>query len=156
MSFNISGVPGATEKLWYALEASPQALRGNVLGFAISTIFLEVMTFQNKRSFFCGHPVCPISFNFYGEHLCILINDMDNKHFEGLKGQRNLASGLVTKILWAPPTTTHHHPPHPIAFRGSDWACIGHIDALSTRVPRWLIRPLLVTAGVNPEPNRKS
>ena len=57
MSFNISGVPGATEKLWYALEASPQALRGNVLGFAIPTIFLGVTAFQSKRSFFCGHPV---------------------------------------------------------------------------------------------------
>ena len=51
------GVPGATEKLWYALEASPQALRGNVLGFAIPTIFLGVTAFQSKRSFFCGHPV---------------------------------------------------------------------------------------------------
>ena len=81
---------------------------------------------------------------------------MDNKHFEGLKEKRNLASGLITKILWAPPTTTHHHPPHPIAFRGSKSDCIVHIDALSTRVPRWLIRPLLIMAGVDPEPNRKS
>ena len=29
----VLGVPGATEKLWYALEASPQALWGNVLWF---------------------------------------------------------------------------------------------------------------------------
>ena len=78
---------------------------------------------------------------------------MDNKHFEGLKEKRNLASGLITKILWAPPTTTHHHPPHPIAFRGSKSDCIVHIDALSTRVPRWLLRPLLIMAGVDPEPN---
>ena len=82
----------------------------------------------------------------------ILINDMDNKHFEGLKEKRNLASGLITKILWAPTTTTHHHPPNPIAFRGSKSDCIVHIDALSTRVPRWLIRPLLIMAGVDPEP----
>ena len=80
--------------------------------------------------------LCPISVNFYGEHLCNLINDMDNKHFEGLKEKRNLASGLITKILWAPTTTTHHHPPNPIAFRGSKSDCIVHIDALSTRVPR--------------------
>ena len=104
--------------------------------------------FDNPASNSSKFSSMPHSVNFYGEHLCILINDMDNKHFEGLKGKRNLASGLVTKILWAPPTTTHHHPPHPIAFRGSKWACVVHIDALSTRVPRWLTRPLLVTAGV--------
>ena len=39
---NILGVPGATEKLWYALEASPQALRGNVLGFAFRPFFQQL------------------------------------------------------------------------------------------------------------------
>ena len=29
-------------------------------------------------------------------------------------------------------------------------------STILVRVPRWLIRPLLVTAGVDPEPNRKS
>ena len=42
------------------------------------------------------------------------------------KGQRNLASGLVTKILWA---TTHHSP---ITFRGPECAYMVQIVVQSS------------------------
>ena len=38
------------------MEASPQALQGNVLDFAVPTIFLRVTAFQSKRSFFLRTP----------------------------------------------------------------------------------------------------